>query len=180
MSNWVTLPVETIANFQGKTLQTPQLDDDLESIFHPIKCSGCDFESTNLKEFQSHITDHDEDLDLSSISISPITVDLDTPHLIFQVLVQLSKDETLNKIQKNNDSYQAGETWKAAWLARGKDEVKIHRKQYKWLHELLDRKLPKGDREESLTVATFIFGLNAFASVQALTLTEERNNDQDE
>ena len=96
------------------------------------------------------------------------------------------------RVQKPNDSHHAGEVWRAAWLARGRTEIRLKKEQYDWLLQLLDRKLPldpdvrtakekKDQGDEVQTIASHLYGLSEDSVRQALTtLPDRRKADPEE
>ncbi len=189
--SWISLPNEPIIDFRGRPVQAAKLDDNLETIYHPIRCPGedCDEQFTNLQAFQDHVFAHDEDLSGASTQAREVRVDLDTAHLIFQVLSVLrnaAPDSPLAKVRKANDSMHAERTWARAWAARDeKAPVALHTTQYEWLHCLLDRTLPlskddKANGAEVQTLAQVLFGLSWYQYRQALTIVSEREKDEEE
>ncbi len=189
--SWVTLPNEPIIDFRGRPVQAAKLDDNLETVYRPIRCPGedCDERFTNLQTFQDHVFAHDEDLSRADSSAREVRIDLDTAHLIFQVLSVLRNappESPLSKIRKANDSMHAARTWRRAWVARDeKAPIALHTTHYEWLHRLLDRTLPlskddKANGVETQTLAQFLFGLSWYQYRQALTIVSEREADEEE
>jgi hypothetical protein len=184
---WKSIPVGVIRDYRGKPLRTQELDSNIEIVYKDIACpdSTCDFTSTSLKTIQAHIEDHeDEDLESKEFITKPVMTDLNTCHLIFQVLQRLhnigSKEDPMFRVRRNADSNHARRLWDAAEKALGKDEIRINVKQYTWLHDFLDRTLPKDGGAEALTVASYMFGLNSYSSVLALTAVDERDKESEE
>lgn len=187
--SWISLPNDPIKDFRGRVIKTSKLDDDLEVVLKPLRCPGedCDKRFTNLQAFQDHVFAHEEDLASIEISAREERVDLDTAHLIFQVLSVLravTSNSPLAKIRKVNDSMHSQRVWSSAWKARDSgDAVQLHVKQYEWLQQLLNRRLPlskedKSDNVEVQTFAQFIFGLSWYTQTQALTIVSDRAEEE--
>ncbi len=183
--SWISLPNTPITDFRGRVLQTGKLDDNLEIVLKPLRCpgDGCDERFTSAQAFQDHVFAHDDDLTTVHIPAREERVDLDTAHLIFQILSVLrnaAPDSPIAKIRKPNDSMHAGRTWDRAWEARSSGgSVELNTKQYEWLQQLLGRRLPlskedKADNVEAETFAQYLFGLSWHTQTQALTIVSER------
>ena len=187
MSRFFKIPVEVIKDFRGKTIKTAKLDDNLEIEYKPIECpdAECSFVTTSLDDIRVHLEVHPEELAKSEVNLTPVLVDTSNPHYLLVLLKSLNQEEgPLVKLRKSNDSFNSSEVWKAVWKAfQGEaTDIRLHKDQYKWLHSLLDRKVPgSAEKGEDLqTVAMVIFGLSWYQAVQTLLIPSEREDSGEE
>ena len=190
--SWITISNEVVKDFRGKPIQSTRLDDNMETVYKTIRCSGkdCDFTATNIKVIQDHLDDkHEDEVDDLKIKFRPETTELTASYLILNILLAFNnaaRDNPLLAIRKANDGFHAGEAWRRAWNAKGKagQDIKLKKEQYDWLHQLLERKLPrpkeKEDAGEAQTVLMHLYGLNEDKVKQALTTLPDRRRIESE
>lgn len=183
--SWIQLPIEHVKTNQGTPLRVPKLDGDLATVYKPMRCPACDFSSTSREGFGAHVSEHDDSEALTFQTPQPEIVEATTVSVLMILLMRLGnvgRDDPIGKVLKQNDSYQSGKLWDAVWRAfhhEGATHIKIHHKQYEWVHSVLERKLPlskeqKDDGVEADTVATHVFNLSWHQVVQALTMESDR------
>jgi hypothetical protein len=188
MSGFLKIPVQVIKDFRGRVIQTAQLDDDGEVEYKAIECPSkdCSFDTTSLKTFQTHVLTHEETaIQQAKLNIIPVLVDATTQTMLLQLLNTLNNSQSaLASAGRNFDSQHAGAVWKAAWrsLKNNTGVVRIHKDQYRWLHDLLERKVSEKDIkvEEQKTAAMITFGLSWYSTVQAFKIESERDDIEDE
>lgn len=183
-----SIPVETSRDFRGKPVKTQKLDNDMEKVFKKVSCpeDGCDYTSTSLEDFQAHLESHDDpDIQAANINLIPELIDSDTRYIILDVLQRLSISNpqhpvVLGKVRRAADSLHSAKVWAAVWKAIENDakEIVLDKRQYEWLHKLLERKLSeKGVKEdERQTMAEQVFGLSWYSAVQLLLTVDERDD----
>ena len=184
---WVTVPNEIVRTFTGQPLKLPRLDEDFEAVCHPIRCQGCDYKTTNMREMQEHIGEHSEPL---SISASVEMEEANVAKAVMYLLLRLgnpARDNPFNALRRNNDSMHSAEVWRQAYLSikQGRRELRLKQAQYDWLHQLLDRKLPLSKEarergEEQQTVGMEVFGWSESVVREALTTLPERRPVEDD
>jgi len=86
------------------------------------------------------------------------------------------------KVRRLADSFHAGKVWTVVWesIESNLKEIKLNKKQYDWLHQVLERRLvEKGIKEEErITVAEQLFGLSWYKTVQYLLTLDERESEE--
>jgi len=194
--SWIKIPNEIIKDFRGVPVKTTKLDKDSEVVYKPIRCPECAFKDTNFQKVQDHAADKHEEIDPGDMlfNLRPVLVDMNTARQISVILARLNdraKDNPLIAIRKTNDSLHATEVWRRIYtlvdsesLSSSEEEILLKKEQYDWLHQLLDRKLPRkkdkdieGDITQQ-TVQMHLFGLSEDGIRQSLTTVPDRRPEE--
>ena len=189
--SWITIPNDLVLGFNGKYIRSQKMNDNLDSIFKPIRCPSCKYSSTVLTEWQNHQREEHYEEPNTEVPIEPELMDCNASWVILEMLLTFNRQDSqqrpniLRRIQKPNDSRHTEELWRRAWNCRERPEIKVKKDQYDWLHQFLDRKVPlsgnvqelkekKEQGEEPQTVGMMLFGLSEASVKQALTTLPER------
>jgi hypothetical protein len=163
-----------ILDFKGKNIKTVKLDEDFEPVLNSINCPvpECNFTAIKLIAIREHIlTEHDANALNLPFNYSTELTDLTSTYAIIELLIFLSKDGKSLKILRNNDSYMLSKVWAVAWKAfkNAAESISMPQDQYEWLHSLLNRPIPVDKpEEESISVATHLFGIVSSQVIEAL------------
>ena len=176
---WISIPNDPVRSFTGLPLKTQKLNDNLEYVFKPIRCpsEGCKYQTVLIREWREHMAEtHDGEKDPQA-QAEPEMVERNVAWLILELLLVYNRKDSsespnpLRRIQRNADSYHTSELWRRCWNSRDRQEIKLKKEQYEWLHQFLDRKLPlsadakearerKEQGEEPQSVAMHLYGLS--------------------
>lgn len=191
---WITLPNEVVLSFTGKPLRSQKMNQDLEPLFKEMRCPGCSERFTVFERWREHSNgSHPDEADLQMTG-APEMEDRAASRVILDILMAFQRPEPnpLRRLQKANDAYHATEVWRRAWLAWTRQDkvIRLHKPQYEWLQQLLDRKLPwqnpqeakqrREEGEEQQTVGSHLFALSEDLVRQALTTLPDRRRPVEE
>lgn len=108
-----------------------------------------------------------------------------TSDVVREILLLMNAADVLKGIQAATDSFEAHVVWNRVNREHTNGVIKLRDKEYKWLHEYLDRKVPlrkeaKDSGFSERTVANHLYALNEWRVRYHLKSLEARKKDDEE
>lgn len=182
---WKEIPNEIVHGWDAKPRKHQRVTVDGEYVFEKFACGYEDCEekfTTAGVDYRNHCKDA-HDGKQARVVLAKVMDDTKVSDLLYNLLLGLSDQDpgsVFKPIRKPNDSEHGTEVWRRVSIATDKNQpIKLKDKQYEWLHQLLDRKLPfpkeqKDAGQEQQTIGTLLYGMDLSSVRVALTIISER------